>query len=124
MEDYQNLIITIIGYVFGAGGLLFWFLERKKFNAEVEKALESVQADRIDNDVKLSHHYKEILDDLKVRYESRFAEYELMMNDKIKILRDEIMILKRQIKSLKAEIREKDNTIKQLEKRNESDRTK
>ena len=37
MEDYQNFIITIIGYVFGAGGLLFWFLERKKFNAEVER---------------------------------------------------------------------------------------
>lgn len=124
MEDYQNLIITIIGYVFGAGGLLFWFLERKKFNAEVEKALESVQADRIDNDVKLSYHYKEILDDLKVRYESRFAEYELMMNDKIKILKDEIMILKRQIRTLKTEIKEKDNTIKQLEKRNESNRTK
>lgn len=25
MEVYQNLIITIIGYVFGAGGLLFGF---------------------------------------------------------------------------------------------------
>lgn len=124
MEEVQSLIITVIGYVFGAGGLLFWFLERKKFNAEVEKALEGVKADRIDNDVKLSHHYKEILDDLKNRYESRFSEYEVMMNDKIKILKDEIMLLKRQIKGLKAEIKEKDITIKKLENQNDHHRPK
>lgn len=118
MEVYQNLIITIIGYVFGAGGLLFWFLERRKFNAEVERALESVKADKIDNDVKLSHHYKEILDDLKARYEDRFVEYAKMMDSKVKILKDEIALLKRQIRGLKAEVREKDKIIKQLHENN------
>lgn len=114
MDDYQNLIITIIGYVFGAGGLLFWFLERKKFNAEVEKALESVKSDKIENDVKLSHHYKEILDDLKVRYETRYSEFERMMTDKIRILKDEIALLRKQVRELKNELKEKEEVIKKL----------
>jgi|26BtaG_2_1085354.scaffolds.fasta_scaffold01419_11 hypothetical protein len=114
MEEVQNLIVTIIGYVFGAGGLLFWFLERKKFNAEVEKALESVKADRIDNDIRLSHHYKEILDDLKLRYDARFLEYEQMMSNKIKILKDEISLLRRQVRGLKTELKDRENQIKTL----------
>ena len=113
METYQ-IIITIIGYLFGAGGLVFWFLERRKFNAEVAATLESVQASKIDNDVKLSEHYREILDDLKRRYEDRFREYEMMMNNKIKILKDEITLLRKQVKTLKDEIREKDKRIKEL----------
>lgn len=139
MAEYQNLIITIIGYLFGAGGLLFWFLERKKFNAEVQKTLESITSDKIDNDVKLSRHYVELLDDLKSRYEekynsyremteSKMAEYQSVMDDKFRILRDEIRLLKSQVKNLKAhikmqdaELREKDLQIKKLT--NESHRT-
>lgn len=113
--NYHELIITVIGYVFGAGGLLFWFLERKKFNAEVDKSLESVKSDRIENDVKLSHHYKEILDDLKERYEKKFIEFEAMWMAKEKLLKDELTLLRRQVKGLKAEIKEKDNRIKILE---------
>lgn len=114
MEYSGNIIITLIGYVLGAGGLIFWFLERKKFNAEVEKALESVKSDKIENDVKLSHHYIEILDDLKVRYESRYAEFERMTADKIRILKDEIALLRKQVKELKNELKDKEEVIKKL----------
>ena len=74
MMDYNTLIVSILGYLLGAGGLLFWFLERKKFNAEVSEKLEGVNSHRIENDVKLSNHYRELLDDLKKRYEEEFNE--------------------------------------------------
>ncbi|NLN33878.1 MAG: DUF5320 domain-containing protein [Flavobacteriaceae bacterium] len=112
--DLYQIIITMIGYLFGAGGLVFWFLERRKFNAEVAATLESVQATKIENDVKLSEHYREILDDLKKRYEDRYQEYETMMNNKIRILKDEITLLRKQVKSLKGELKEKEERIKEL----------
>lgn len=117
MEYYgtQNLIITIIGYVFGAGGLLFWFLERRKFNAEVEAVLENVNASKIDNDVKLSHHYKEILDDLKERYEKKFEEFEKMWQAKEKLMKDELSLLRKQIRNLKSELRIEKQKNKRIE---------
>ncbi|HUH35149.1 MAG TPA: hypothetical protein VL022_04885 [Moheibacter sp.] len=120
MNELINFLITNFGYLFGAGGVFLWFLEKRKFVAEVDRIkadvaiqLESVQSNKIDNDIKLSSHYKEILDDLKQRYDTRFFEYDQMMGDKIKILKDEITLLRRQVRGLKAEIKSQDNLIKE-----------
>ncbi|WP_282628805.1 hypothetical protein [Empedobacter sedimenti] len=114
--DWTQIFVTILGYLLGAGGLVFWFLERRKFNAEVSAVLESVQASKIDNDVKLSNHYKDILDDLKQRYEDRYQEYEALMQSKEKILKEEISMLNRKIKMLKTENIELRKRIAELEK--------
>lgn len=136
MKEIINLILSNLGLIVGAGGLVFWFLEKRKFNAEVDRIQESVKSDKIDNDVKLSKYYIELLDDLKVRYEekyqsykemmdNRLVEYDKVMSDRIKIQQDEIKLLKTQIRSLKAhiknqdiELRQKDKTIKMLEDEN------
>lgn len=125
--DISTIIITTIGYLIGAGGIVFWFLERRKFNAEVQRVLEEVNSTRIENDVKLSHHYKELLDDLKARYEARYEEYSQMVNDKVRVLKDEITLLRKQVRSLKLamkeqekELKEKDNIIKSLKNDNSS----
>lgn len=118
--NYNELIITIIGYVFGAGGLLFWFLERKKFNAEVEKSLESVKSDRIDNEIKLSDYYQKMLDDLGTRYEDKFLDIEKLYLNKERILKDEINMLKQKVRMLRQENLELKKRIKDLENEGKS----
>lgn len=113
--DINSIVISILGYVLGAGGLLFWFLERKKFNAEVSATLENVQASRIDNDIKLSNHYKEILDDLKQRYENELQSFITLTQSKEKTLREEISALKKRLSILRAENTELKKKIKELE---------
>ena len=114
--DWTQIFVTILGYLLGAGGLVFWFLERKKFNAEVSAALESVNTSKIENDVKLSNHYKDILDDLKQRYENRYQEFDALMKSKEKILKEEISMLNRKIKMLKTENAELRKRVVELEK--------
>lgn len=115
--DYNTLIVSVLGYLLGAGGLIFWFLERKKFNAEVSEKLEGVNAHKIENDVKLSNHYRELLDDLKKRYEEELQAFIRLTNTKEKALKEEIAILKRRLLIMKTENMELKKRIKELESR-------
>jgi hypothetical protein len=95
-------ILTAIG---GTGYFTFLFA-KSKYKVEVLQAKENAEATAIDNDIKLSGHYKEILDDLKSRYELRYKEFEDAMNRKILLLEEEIKMRDRKIKILQAEILE------------------
>jgi uncharacterized membrane protein len=64
---YITSLLTAIG---GTGYFTFLFA-KSKYKVEVLQAKENAETTAIDNDIKLSGHYKEILDDLKNRYESR-----------------------------------------------------
>lgn len=111
----MNELLIALGAVLTSGGTgYFTFLFMKsKYKQEVEKlkvevlqAKESAETTAIDNDIKLSGHYKEILDDLKIRYENRYKEFEEMMNRKFLLLEEEIKLKDRKIKLQQQEINE------------------
>ena len=117
----NELIIAIVGVIStGATGYLSFLFARSKYKQEVEKikvevlqARETADTIAIDNDIKLSGHYKEILDDLKSRYEIRYKEFEDLMNRKVLLLEEELKIKDRKIKLQQQEIIElkKENRI-------------
>jgi len=117
----NELIIAIVGVIStGATGYLSFLFARSKYKQEVEKikvevlqAREAADTIAIDNDIKLSGHYKEILDDLKSRYEIRYKEFEDLMNRKVLLLEEELKIKDRKIKLQQQEIIElkKENRI-------------
>lgn len=113
---YITSLLTAIG---GTGYFTFLFA-KSKYKVEVLQAKENAETTAIDNDIKLSGHYKEILDDLKNRYESRYKEFEEMMNRKYHLLEEEIKIKDRKIKLQQQEIVElkKENRILKLNAKN------
>lgn len=97
---YISSLLTAIG---GTGYFTFLFA-KSKYKVEVLQAKENAETTTIDNDIKLSGHYKEILDDLKARYEIRFKEFEDLMNRKNLLLEEEIKIKDRKIRLQQQEI--------------------
>lgn len=124
----NELIIAIVGVIStGATGYLSFLFARSKYKQEVEKikvevlqAREAADTIAIDNDIKLSGHYKEILDDLKSRYEIRYKEFEDLMNRKVLLLEEELKIKDRKIKLQQQEIIElkKENRILKINAKN------
>ncbi|CAM2904477.1 hypothetical protein [Flavobacterium frigoris] len=110
----NEIVITLLGILTtAASGYLSFLFARSKYKQEVEKikvevlqARESADTIAIDNDIKLSGHYKEILDDLKSRYESRYKEFEGLMKRKIDMLEEELKLKDRKIKLQQQEITE------------------
>jgi uncharacterized protein HemX len=105
----NDLIVTIAGVVsVAASGFFGWFFGRRKTNAEAASA-------EIDNDIKLSGYYKELLDDLAQRYEHKFQDLVKLYESKEKALKEEIASLQRRVKMLKTENTELQRRIKELE---------
>lgn len=103
----NELIIGLIGVLSTAGSGYFTFLfTRSRYKVDVLQAKENAETTAIDNDIKLSGHYKEILDDLKGRYEKRYLEFEEMMNRKFALLEEELKLKDRKIKLQQQEITE------------------
>jgi hypothetical protein len=110
----NELIIAISGLITAGGTGFFTFLFMKsKYKQDVEQlkvnvlqSKESVETIAIDNDIKLTGHYKEIIDDLKPRYEKRYQEFEEIMNRKFSLLEEEIKLKDRKIKLQQIEITE------------------
>lgn len=110
----NELLITLLGVLTTATtGYLSFLFARSKYKQEVEKikvevlqARELAETTAIDNDIKLSGHYKEVLDDLKGRYENRFKEYDEMVKRKVELLEEEIKLKDRKIKLQQVEITE------------------
>jgi len=102
MENIYTIIIGIIGAIGGTGFFTYIFT-KKKYDVEVLQTKENAETTAIDNDIKLSNHYKEILDDLKARYETRYKEFEEAMKRKIDLLEEEIKLRDRKIKLLQNE---------------------
>jgi uncharacterized protein HemX len=119
MDNIISQIVVLLTAIGGTG--IFTFLQtKKKYTIEVLQAKENAETTAIDNDIKLSGHYKEILDDLKSRYENRYKEFEDMMNRKYLLLEEEIKIKDRKIKLQQQEIVElkKENRILKLNAKN------
>ena len=105
-----GILLTAIG---GTGFFTFLFT-KSKYQVDVLQAKENAETTAIDNDVKLSSHYKQILDDLKARYETRYKEYDEMMQRKISLLEEELKLKDRKIKLQQQEITELKRENRQL----------
>lgn len=109
----MNELLIALGTVLTSGGtgfFTFLFMKSKykqdveRLKVEIIQAKESAETTAIDNDIKLSGHYKIILDDLKDRYEARYKEFEVLMNRKISLLEEELILKDRKIKLQQQEI--------------------
>lgn len=94
---------SVITAITGTGYFTFLFT-KSKYKIEILQATENAETTAIENDIKLSGHYKEILDDLKSRYESRYKEFEVLMKRKIDMLEEELKLKDRKIKLQQQEI--------------------
>lgn len=103
MDVIFNNIGLLLSAIGGTG--LFTFLFTKaKYKVDVLQAKENAETTAIDNDIKLSGHYKEILDDLKNRYETKYKEFEDLMKRKVDMLEEELKLKDRKIKLQQQEI--------------------
>ena len=112
MNEVLLFVGSILTAITGTGYFTFLFA-KSKYQVEVLQAKENAETTAIDNDIKLSGHYKIILDDLKQRYESRYKEFEDLMNRKVVMLEEELRLKDRKIKLQQQEIIElkKENRI-------------
>jgi len=95
-----EILIAVASLVSIGGSAFFnWFFIRKKTDAETRTT-------EIENDIKLSNYYKELMDDLKQRYESKYIEFAQMLDSQKQLLKEEIEMLKKQVETLKAENKE------------------
>lgn len=120
----EQIYIALAGLItiFGTGFGTFLFTKAKykqeveKLKIEVLQAKNTADTTAIENDIKLSNHYKEILDDLKNRYEDRYNEYEQMMQRKIAMQKEQFnefeQMMKRKVAMLEEELKLKDRKIK------------
>lgn len=121
----MNELLIALGAIVTSGGtgfFTFLFMKSKykqdveKLKVEVLQAKETAETTAIDNDIKLSGHYKEILDDLKNRYETRYKEFEDLMNRKNSLLEEELVLKDRKIKLQQQEIIELKRENRKLRK--------
>ncbi|AZA84797.1 cell wall anchor protein [Chryseobacterium lactis] len=101
IELFKEHIGTFLSLV--VSGSAGWFFGRRKLNAEVEGMDADNEGKKLENDEKLVNLYKEALDDLGNRYESKFKEFSEISERKIKLLEEEINIQKRINEQLRAE---------------------
>jgi hypothetical protein len=103
MDNLSIFITSILGAIGGTGYFTFLFA-KSKYKVEVLQAKENAETTAIDNDIKLSGHYKEILDDLKTRYDIKYKEFEELINRKVSLLEEELKLKDRKIKLQQQEI--------------------
>lgn len=108
-------LISLLGFLFGSGGILLWFLEKQKYNETIAGMKAENENKEIDNDSKIISLYQKSLDDLHTRYELKFKDLVDTYDRKIKLMNEEIELQSRIITSLKRENQDLKNTIKILE---------
>lgn len=106
----------------GALGAFLTKLIEWIFNKKSHK--EDARTKTIDNEIKLSNQYKDMLDDIEPRYKKQLIEFEervkaneRLWSSKEKLLKEEITLLRKENKLLKQQVFEKDRRIKELESR-------
>lgn len=105
MEIIQDKIVELI---FGATGLIVWWLDRSKLKAEIEGLRLENETKKTDKDVKVIDLYQEALDDLKKRFDERIDEMKARYEEKFEILQQQnekkLETLETEIKSLRTNL--------------------
>src|SRR5690554_2937210 len=108
----NEMYLAIIGVLSAAAtGFTGWFFGRKKTQAEVENA-------QIDNDIKLSGHYRVMLDDLEKRYIDQFNKFKNTTEKQMKLYEEQIKFLEKKIRILQQENKELRSELKRLKTEN------
>lgn len=98
-----EIVLALIGVM---GSVFAYLFGRKKTTAEIKVIEEGTKTTKIDNEIKMSEYYKEMLDDLSSRYESKYKEVVALYEDRIKLLKSEIVLLRKQNSDLKKRVKE------------------
>lgn len=109
MTELYLALLGILGTA--ATGFTGWFFGRKKTAAEVMSA-------NIDNDIKLSNHYREMLDDLEPRYIDQLQKFKTMAQENMDLYEEQIKFLKKKIRILQQENKELRAEVKKLKTEN------
>ncbi len=96
MEFVSQHLVTILSTIFGGTGLLGWFFEKRKNQAQTDTV-------EINNSDKVIDQYRKALDDLEARYEKKYLELAEACDRKVNIMEDEIKAHKRRFNLLKQE---------------------
>lgn len=114
LANYVIELLTTTGLISGFGG---WFFGKKKNEADVDDVRARTETIEIENEIKLSNYYKELLDDLKPRYDKQFKEFQAACVSKERLMREKMVLLKEEIRMLKAHLAAKDKEIKERDRR-------
>jgi hypothetical protein len=122
----SELTIALAGILTTAGtGYLSYLFARSRYIQEVEKLkVEVLQGQKqtettsIENDIKLSAHYKDILSDLKLRYEKRCEDFEKTMNHLVQLKDKQIAMLEQELKLKDRKIKLQQQEISELKREN------
>ena len=115
MQFLTDNLMSLLGFLFGSGGILLWFLEKKKYNETIAGMRAENENKEIENDSKIITIYKESLDDLGKRYEDKFKDLVETYERKVKLMKEENELQERIITGLKREINDLRKRIKELE---------
>jgi len=111
-EVYISLVGGAATFLAGFTG---WFWGRRKSDAEALTIEVDAKGKEIDNEIKLSSTYKDMLDDLGTRYEKKYSDIVALYEQKASIMQDEINLLKSKNKMLTQENTALRKKIKELE---------
>lgn len=88
------------------GGFSGWFFRRRYEDATAKEKEADAKGKEIENEIKLSDHYKSIVETLEPRLKAQLIEIEELMKRKTALLEEEIKLKERIIKIQQKEIAE------------------
>jgi len=116
IQFLSDNLMSLLGFLFGGGGILLWFLEKQKYNETIAGMRAENENKELENDSKIISLYKDSLDDLGTRYEAKFKDLVETYDRKIKLMKEENELQERIITGLKRENSDLRNRIKELER--------
>lgn len=111
MQTILDNIPQILGYLFGAGGVMAYIFERRKKQAES-------RAKEIENKEHLVKIYREAINDLDLQCKKKYNEVTELYDRKIQALNEEVSTHKRINSNLKKENTELTKQNAELRKQN------
>lgn len=111
MQTILDNIPQILGYLFGAGGVMAYIFERRKKQAES-------RAKEIENKEHLVKIYREAINDLDLQCKKKYNEVTELYDRKIQALNEEVATHKRINSNLKKENSELTKQNSELRKQN------
>lgn len=95
MQTLLENIPQLLGYLFGAGGIMAYIFERRRKQAEAQGVEADSRGKEIENKSNLVNVYREALDDFNVRCEKKVLDITELCDRKVQVLNEEIAAHKR-----------------------------
>lgn len=118
MQTILENIPNLLGYLFGAGGIMAYIFERRKKQAEAKGLEAESRAKEIENKEHLVKIYRDALNDFNNQCEKKYKEVTELYDRKIQALNEEIATRRRINTNLKKENSELTKQNAELRKQN------